>query len=47
MFVDVAKRQRIARMNALINTLVNVLTRLGLLKEDLDYHFLRASMVLI
>ena len=34
-------------MNALINSLVNVLTRLGLLKEDLDYHLLRASMVLI
>jgi uncharacterized membrane protein YkgB len=34
-------------MNALIRFLVNVLTRLGLLKEDLDYHLLRASMVLI
>jgi uncharacterized membrane protein YkgB len=34
-------------MNALINFLVNVLTRIGLLKEDLDYHLLRASMVLI
>ena len=34
-------------MNALINSLVNVLTRLGLLKEDLDYHLLRAAMVLI
>jgi uncharacterized membrane protein YkgB len=34
-------------MNALINVLVNVLTRMGLLKEDLDYHLLRASMVLI
>jgi uncharacterized membrane protein YkgB len=34
-------------MKALINFLLNVLTRIGLLKEDLDYHFLRASMVLI
>ena len=34
-------------MNALINSLVNVLTRLGLFKEDMDYHLLRASMVLI
>jgi len=34
-------------MNALINSLVNFLTRLGLLKEDLDYHLLRAAMVLI
>lgn len=34
-------------MNAFMNALVNVLTRLGLLKKDLDYHLLRASMVLI
>jgi uncharacterized membrane protein YkgB len=34
-------------MNALIRFLVNVLTSLGLLKKDLDYHLLRASMVLI
>jgi uncharacterized membrane protein YkgB len=34
-------------MNGLINLLVKVLTRIGLLKEDLDYHLLRASMVLI
>jgi uncharacterized membrane protein YkgB len=47
MFVDVAKPQRIMRMNAVINLLANILTRLGLLKEDLDYHLLRASMVLI
>src|SRR6201987_1611365 len=30
-------------MNALINTLINF----GLLKEDLDYHLVRASMVII
>ena len=30
-----------------MNALVNLLTRLGLLKEDLDYHLLRASMVVI
>jgi uncharacterized membrane protein YkgB len=47
MFVDLAKPQRILRMNAIIDALVNLLTRLGLLKEDLDYHLLRASMVLI
>ena len=34
-------------MNTLINFLVTVLTRIGLLREDLDYHLLRASMVLI
>jgi hypothetical protein len=30
-------------MNTLINLLAKVLTRLGLLKQDLDYHLLRAS----
>ena len=30
-----------------MNTLINTLTKLGLLKEDLDYHLLRASMVII
>ena len=34
-------------MNALINVVINVVTRIGLLKEDLDYHLLRAAMVLI
>jgi uncharacterized membrane protein YkgB len=34
-------------MNVLINFIADVLTRMGLLKEDLDYHLLRASMVLI
>jgi uncharacterized membrane protein YkgB len=30
-----------------VNALVNSLARTGLLKEDLDYHVVRASMVLI
>jgi len=30
-----------------VNRLVNVLSRLGLLTEDIDYHLIRASMVLI
>jgi uncharacterized membrane protein YkgB len=30
-----------------MNYLVKILTRLGLLKDDLDYHFMRASMVII
>jgi uncharacterized membrane protein YkgB len=30
-----------------MNTLVNILVKLGLLKEDLDYHLVRASMVII
>lgn len=30
-----------------MNFLIKTLTRMGLFKEDLDYHFLRASMVII
>jgi uncharacterized membrane protein YkgB len=34
-------------MNSLINILTNIMTKFGLLKEDLDYHLIRASMVII
>ena len=30
-----------------MNLLITVMTRVGLLREDLDYHLLRASMVII
>ena len=30
-----------------MNTLINVVTTFGLLKEDFDYHLVRASMVII
>src|ERR1700747_2533632 len=30
-----------------MNSLINSLTKLGLLKDDLDYHLVRASMVII
>src|SRR5262245_36401414 len=30
-----------------MNFLINVITKFGLLKEDLDYHLIRASMVII
>ncbi len=29
-----------------MNALIALLTKVGLLKDDLDYHFVRASMVL-
>ena len=32
---------------SLIDPLVKVLVRLGIFKEDLDYHLIRASMVMI
>src|ERR1700751_1319237 len=34
-------------MNSLINVLTNIMTKFGLLKDDLDYHLVRASMVII
>src|ERR1700719_5040258 len=34
-------------MNSLINVLTNIMTKVGLLKDDLDYHLVRASMVII
>jgi uncharacterized membrane protein YkgB len=30
-----------------MNALIKILTRFGLLKDDLDYHLLRASMVIV
>jgi hypothetical protein len=30
-----------------MNSLINILTKFGLLKDDLDYHLVRASMVII
>jgi len=30
-----------------MNFLINTLTKFGLLKDDLDYHLVRASMVII
>src|SRR4029453_19087513 len=30
-----------------MNSLINILTMVGLLKDDLDYHLIRASMVII
>jgi uncharacterized membrane protein YkgB len=36
-----------AFLNTPVELIANVLTRLGLLRKDLDYHLIRASMVLI
>ena len=30
-----------------MNLLIKILAKLGLLKDDLDYHLIRASMVII
>ena len=34
-------------MSALTNVIVGALTKLGLLKGDVDYHLVRASMVIV
>lgn len=34
-------------MDWFINILTMILTKLGLLKDDLDYHLIRASMLII
>jgi hypothetical protein len=36
-----------ALLNIPVNLLTKGLTRLGLLRKDLDYHLMRASLVLI
>jgi len=35
------------RASAFMNALINILTKVGLLSEDLDYHLVRASMVIL
>jgi len=34
-------------MNSFINVLTNIMTKVGLLRDDLDYHLVRASIVII
>jgi uncharacterized membrane protein YkgB len=36
-----------ALINAAVNPLVGIVRRSGLITEDLDYHLIRASMVII
>ena len=36
-----------ALINAAVNPFVGILRRSGLITDDLDYHFIRASMVII
>src|SRR5882724_5268580 len=47
MFTDTDNTIRPGITEMLINALANVLTKLGLLREDADYHLLRASMVIM
>ena len=46
-FAERVHSTQATRASALMNALINILTKVGLLKEDLDYHLVRASMVII
>jgi uncharacterized membrane protein YkgB len=38
---------RLPSTGSIMNPLINILTRAGILKKDLDYHLIRAAMVII
>jgi uncharacterized membrane protein YkgB len=44
---DAAAKSPVAVLSELMNLLVKILTKLDLLRKDLDYHVVRASMVII
>jgi uncharacterized membrane protein YkgB len=44
---DTSGKARASAFGEIMNPLIRILTRLGLLKKDLDYHLVRASMVII
>jgi uncharacterized membrane protein YkgB len=46
-FTDAGNTIRPATTEILINALTSVLAKLGILREDTDYHLLRAAMVII
>src|SRR5215475_11424127 len=44
---DAAAKSPVAVFYELVDLLIKILTKLGLLRKDLDYHVVRASMVII
>ena len=44
---DVAAKSPVTVFSELMDLLIKILTKLGLLRKDLDYHVVRASMVII
>jgi uncharacterized membrane protein YkgB len=44
---DISGKANRSAFTQIINLLIRILTRVGLLKKDLDYHLVRASMVII
>src|SRR5262245_43672348 len=46
-FTGRVHRNQAKLASAFMNSLINILPKVGLLKEDLDYHLVRASLVII
>src|SRR5712691_10658112 len=46
-FAERVRSNQAKLASALMNALINILTKFGLLKEDLDYHLVRASLVIL
>jgi uncharacterized membrane protein YkgB len=44
---DTATKSPVVGFSELMNLLIEILSKLGLLRKDLNYHVLRASMVVI
>jgi uncharacterized membrane protein YkgB len=44
---EISSKPAVPIFNELMNLLIRILTKLGLLTKDLDYHIVRASMVII
>jgi uncharacterized membrane protein YkgB len=44
---EISSKPAVPIFNKLMNLLIRILTKLGLLTKDLDYHIVRASMVII
>jgi len=44
---DIPGKANVPAFDQIMNLLIRILTKLGLLKKDLDYHVVRASMVII
>src|SRR6516162_1828484 len=44
---DISGKVRVPAFDQIMNLLIKILTKLGLLQKDLDYHVVRASMVII
>src|SRR5215469_14423270 len=44
---DISGKAQVPAFDQIMNLLIKILTKLGLLQKDLDYHVVRASMVII